>query len=560
MRYLNTTRRSILSYGVYGFILGLVFPLLGILYEMLRSESGLSFLALQKIHQEQHLLLIIDLAPLVLAIFSALIGLQSARLHKSSEWIKKQVQAQASQAKKEQFFYEALIMNSPFAVVQLDLARRIISFNPAFEELFGFTGSEIIGRPLDEIIASDGLISEAEKLSKAVASGNIVKTVSHRKKKDGSLLDVEIVGIPVFVGGEQLGILSLYHDISRRKKSEQALRESEARFRSLFHDSPISLWEEDFSRVKETLDKIAKEQDLLERLRSDDELVKKCIRLVNILDVNQATLNLFNANTKRESLKNLSSILVEESLDEFRKELIALINGERSYECEIIQKKQDGEHIYGLLRLSLAPGYEDTWEKVFISILDISERKQAEEKLRYLSFHDALTGLYNRAYFEEEMNRLENSRQFPISIIVCDLDNLKQVNDTLGHDTGDQAIKAVAEILTATVFRAEDAVARIGGDEFAIILPNIDIRERPSIMSRLKQAINEFNAMEGSDGLYRPVSLSYGFATIPFGESLMDGFKHADEQMYINKLRNKSEMTKELKDSSRMQIKEAKDG
>ena len=261
-------------------------------------------------------------------------------------------------------------------MVQLDINHQIISFNPAFEELFGYTGAEIIGRPLDGLITSGEIYNEAAELSKSVSSGKIVRTISQRKKKDGSLFDVEIVGVPVFVGGEKIGILGLYHDISLRKEAERALQESEARFRSLFDNSPISLWEEDFSEVKKVLDELAEDQNVMECLIWDDNLVRKCMGLVKILDVNQATLDLYNARSKSELLESLSLVLVEESLNQFRNELIALVSGESFYECEIVQKKGDGELILGLLRLSLAPGYEDTWEKVFISIMDITERKR----------------------------------------------------------------------------------------------------------------------------------------------------------------------------------------
>jgi diguanylate cyclase (GGDEF)-like protein len=162
------------------------------------------------------------------------------------------------------------------------------------------------------------------------------------------------------------------------------------------------------------------------------------------------------------------------------------------------------------------------------------------EKLRYISFHDALTGLYNRGYFEEEMERLKSSRQFPVSIIACDLDDLKQINDSLGHDVGDQAIKAAANILRSNVFRKEDVVARIGGDEFVILLPNVDLNENPTIRERLDQSIIDFNQSAENDDLYRPISMSCGFAVIQAGESLMEGYKQADADMYADKLKKKS--------------------
>jgi len=196
--------------------------------------------------------------------------------------------------------------------------------------------------------------------------------------------------------------------------------------------------------------------------------------------------------------------------------------------------------IYGWLRLSIPPGYEKTWERVHISIVDITERKEAEEKLRFMSFHDALTGLYNRAYFEEEMARLSGSRQFPVSIIACDLDGLKQINDQFGHHEGDRAIKAAAKVLSLHTFRKEDVVARIGGDEFIVILPTVDLNENETIFDRINIGIENFNKSTIDDDLYRPISMSMGFAVIQEGGSLEEGYKAADKAMYLNKQKNKT--------------------
>jgi diguanylate cyclase (GGDEF)-like protein/PAS domain S-box-containing protein len=469
----------------------------------------------------------------------ALIAFQSARYHEASVELDEHIEIRTGQIQNEQYFLEALIASTSFAVVRLDTNHHIITCNQSFENLFGYSCDELVGRHLDEMISADELHTEATQLSKLVSGGHLVRKISQRKRKDGQLVDVEIIGVPVTVGGDNIGILGLYHDISQRKKTERALQESESRFKSLFDESPISLWEEDFSAVKIILDAIATDEDIIERLYTDTDLVKRCLNLVKIIDVNQATIDLYEASSKTDLVANLSVVLVEESLQEFRNEIIALANGETSYECEIIQRKISGEKLYGWLRLTLPPGYEENWERVFISIVDITERKLSEEKLRYMSFHDSLTGLYNRAYFEEELNRLDSSRQFPTSIIVCDLDNLKKINDSLGHDVGDQAIKAAASILGSKVFRKEDIVARIGGDEFAIILPNVDLNENPDIRERLTDSIRRFNSSDTDDGLYRPISISTGYAVIHLDGSLYEGLKEADAEMYVNKQKKK---------------------
>ncbi len=484
-------------------------------------------------------MLIIDVAPIILSASFALIGIQAARFHETSQRLNIQIQEQQQQAQNEQYFLEALMASTSFAIVRLDTSHHIISCNQAFEDLFGYSCDEIIGEHLDDLIAADELYSEASAISDSVSDGNLVRKISQRKRKDGSLVDVEIVGVPVTVGGEKIGIMGLYHDISLRVLAEKSLQESESRFRSLFDESPISLWEEDFSGVKKILDPLGSKEQIIARLNDDDELVNECIEAVNVLDINQATVDLYNAKSKTDLIQSLSQVLVIESLDQFRQELIALINGATSFECEIYQKKLTGELIYGWLRLSIPAGFENTWERVQISIVDITVRKETEEKLRFISFHDALTGLYNRAYFEEEMERLSGSRKYPISIIACDLDGLKQINDQQGHDAGDRAIQSAAKVLGYHTFRKEDMVARIGGDEFIIILPAVDLDQTPKIMKRIVGGVDQFNNSQIDDGLYRPVSLSFGHAVVHENGSLEEGYKTADKAMYKNKTEKK---------------------
>lgn len=161
---------------------------------------------------------------------------------------------------------------------------------------------------------------------------------------------------------------------------------------------------------------------------------------------------------------------------------------------------------------------------------DITSPKLLEEKLRYLGIHDALTGLYNRAYFEEEMARLERGRGYPISILVSDVDGLKKINDTYGHPVGDLELKHVAHVMRK-VFRVEDIVARTGGDEFAVILSSTDASGAQNAIERIRKMIVQ---EAGQDPWSRP-GLSIGFSTGEKGCRLADIYKKADDCMYKEK-------------------------
>jgi diguanylate cyclase (GGDEF)-like protein/PAS domain S-box-containing protein len=161
---------------------------------------------------------------------------------------------------------------------------------------------------------------------------------------------------------------------------------------------------------------------------------------------------------------------------------------------------------------------------------EITERKKMEIELRYLSTHDILTGLYNRNFFETELKRFQDSRFFPVSIIVIDLDHLKQVNDLFGHATGDEMICRAAQVLKDS-FRNEDIIARMGGDEFVVLLPRTDEAAVTEAVQRLRQ-----RAQAQETPLLR---LSIGHASGTHECSLAEIFRLADDAMYRDKAINK---------------------
>lgn len=164
---------------------------------------------------------------------------------------------------------------------------------------------------------------------------------------------------------------------------------------------------------------------------------------------------------------------------------------------------------------------------------NVTAKKQAEDRILYLTFHDPLTGLYNRLFFEDALKRLDVPRQLPLSIIMADVNNLKLVNDALGHTKGDELLKKVAAVLSQAC-RKEDIVARWGGDEFVILLPKTPRAVAQSVIERIKKACEE-ESKRGSVPF--PMSLALGYATKERENEDIDAIlSEAENHMYRDKL------------------------
>ncbi|GEA16276.1 hypothetical protein E308F_25200 [Moorella sp. E308F] len=189
-----------------------------------------------------------------------------------------------------------------------------------------------------------------------------------------------------------------------------------------------------------------------------------------------------------------------------------------------------GLHFWTLV----APIYDDKGNLLGAvqCIRDIGERKRMEEELKRWSTRDALTGLYNRTFFEEELRRMEKSRSYPISLVLCDLDGLKIVNDMLGHEQGDELLRRAAKVI-ASCLRESEVVARVGGDEFAIILPQTGRKTAEEVARRIIEAAERDSARHPD----LPLSISVGAATAEdASRPLREVYKEADDAMYMNKL------------------------
>jgi len=186
---------------------------------------------------------------------------------------------------------------------------------------------------------------------------------------------------------------------------------------------------------------------------------------------------------------------------------------------------------YCLVQLRRMLDEEEKEAGTIVILHDLTARKRAEDELRFLSFHDPLTHLFNRAYFQEELVRLNTWRQLPLSVVIGDVNALKLANDAFGHAMGDRLLVRMAQILRRA-FRREDIIARWGGDEFVVILPRTPHEVAMRICDRIRE-----NCLASPADPVRP-SIALGIATkIEPSQDLDQLLQEAEVSMYAQKLK-----------------------
>jgi diguanylate cyclase (GGDEF)-like protein/PAS domain S-box-containing protein len=204
------------------------------------------------------------------------------------------------------------------------------------------------------------------------------------------------------------------------------------------------------------------------------------------------------------------------------------------YRCDIRMKHKKGSWIwvYSCGQV-LTRNEEGQPLKMMGTHTDITDRKLTEEAVLYLSYHDQLTGLYNRRFYEEELRRLDTKRNLPLSIIIGDVNGLKRINDTLGHEKGDELIKKAATAITQGC-RADDIIARMGGDEFVVLLPRTPCADAVAIIQRIRELASKENVAG------QAVSVSFGADTkYEENDSTQVVFQKAEKEMYRQKREEK---------------------
>jgi PAS domain S-box-containing protein len=277
------------------------------------------------------------------------------------------------------------------AVIVINEYQHIILFNKSAAHIFRYEAGEVIDQPLDILLPSRFAIIHQEHVNAFRAAPESARRMGERleifgRRKDGREFPAEASISKLEQGGESTFTVIL-RDITERKRAEAALRESDARFRSLFENTPVAIWEEDFSEVKNNLDRLEIKDvfELETSLNDHPEFVEECISLVKIIDVNQAALSLHKATDKKELFEGLKKTFVPESLLAFKQELITIATGESQLELDEVMQTLEGTRLDVTLKWAVAVGHEKTYSRVLVSLVDITERKQRERELEAIA-------------------------------------------------------------------------------------------------------------------------------------------------------------------------------
>ncbi len=404
----------------------------------------------------------------------------------------------------------ALFENAMEGIVFCDNTGIVLKANSVFCDMFGYFREEVLGENVDDLIAKGSeFIEEARAFSAATAAGENIAAESVRRRKDGSPIQVSFLGIPVFLSDGKIFGYGIYRDISERKNTEESLRASEAKFRDLIEKMPNGF----YTSTPEGY----------------------------FVDANPAFVRMLGY----DSLEEIKTVHIPTAIYVHETERVQMHNDNDNTEfvdrLETYRlKRKDGQVIWVE---DHARYIKDCNGKVLFNqgiCKDITDRKKADEELIRLNRElmvsattDRVTGLFNRQYFDEIIQReIAKSERYgtPLSMVMIDLDNFKQLNDTRGHLAGDRALSEIARTIRENI-RSSDIAARWGGDEFILASPT-----DPSQALALALKIQELIA--GLDhGGYGQVTGSIGVSSFRDGDDENSLTKRADRAMYEVKRR-----------------------
>ena len=400
--------------------------------------------------------------------------------------------------------FRSLAQSASDAIINISSDGKIVFWNKAAEKIFGYSSGEVIGNPLTKVMPDGFRKAHAEGIIRVVSTGetHIIGSVVEVNglRKNGSEFPMDL-SLAKWETDEGIFFTGIARDITDRKQDEEVIRLNSQMMANI--NDGILLYQ-----------------------ASDGKIVYSNTQFENLFGYEKGELDgkpvsMLNAHADKPP---------QEVSDEIEQSMIN--NG--VWEDDIQNTKKDGTCFWCHANISSFIHSEFGLVRLGVQ-QDITERKQAELELEHLGTHDSLTGLYNRTFFDEEMNRLEKGRQFPITIMMADVDDLKKANDDKGHLAGDKLLKRTAQVLNDS-FRGDDIVARIGGDEFAVLLPNTNEIAAKEALKRIRNNLKKNNSAEtGTD-----LSISLGISTVEKGTELKNALQQADKNMYQDKKKKKS--------------------
>jgi len=424
---------------------------------------------------------------------------------------------------------EFSIENAAVAVFWISPGGEFQYVNKTACEKLNYSREELIGKRVSDV-DSDFDMNDRDEYWRQLKEMKVNEIETRHRTSGGEIFPVQVTSVYLKYDEREYEF-AFAQDISKRKSKEKRLKEQKYRLEKL-HDVAYQLKkqtsEEKICQLTlKTAENLFDFEFCIVRLVEDDLLIaraytEKVNKPIKPRPIEEKSIS---AKTFREGksiiVDNIEKNRETDRIKDTFKSGISVPIGEHG----VFQAIATEESAFDREDLKLA-------ELLVAHTAATLDKIYAREKIKYNSFHDELTGLYNRRFFEEEKKRLDTKRQLPISLIMVDVNGLKIINDSLGHKKGDELLRKTAEILQG-VLREEDIIARYGGDEFVILLPRTGNAAARKISSRIQQNCEK----TGEDKL--PVSLGVGIATKnELEDKIDDVLTRADNNMLQNKLIN----------------------
>lgn len=437
---------------------------------------------------------------------------------------------------------ELLIESAPLAIFTVDLQGNVTAINRRMRELFSWSSDiqpnaqKLIDCPG---ISASGICSD---INQCISHKQpIIAERSYNNNPGEDTLELRYYLSPVVSNqGSVNGIMGIVEDSTDLKRAEEALKESERRYRQLFQSAPIALIEWDVSRLKRYLDELRDSGvvDFRNYFDQHPQEIHHCWNLIKTADFNHAFLDLMGIPRTVIPDGAFLPTDAEEFLVMAREVILVAAEGKTAVEREETIVTTSGEIKIVLGKSLVVTGHEDTMERVAIAMLDISQRKKAEAALRESerrfreqAFRDGLTGLYNQRYLYQSLKNWidhANTTETPISLLFIDLDHFKNIVDTYGHLNGSRAIQKVAQTIESCLEEPAYAVA-YAGDEFVVVLPEMDQEKALAKASDIHCRVRDTFYRLDHDIEVR-LTASFGMATFPQHATDLHGLIAAADQ------------------------------